>query len=131
MKLPATSVIAREKLIHYLLCKLPENDKSGFLGLAGYSLNDPERLERDIRNQILPLNAEFAERTEYGDKYRIDGELIGPNGRRLKIESIWMVETAPGVMKFVTFYQRNKYEIRAIYKNCSEIGYPPTQTSQR
>ena len=42
MKLPADAVIAREKLTRYLLRKLPENDKSGFLAMAGYTV--PSRL---------------------------------------------------------------------------------------
>ena len=104
MKLPANTVIAREKLTGYLLRKLPENDKSGFLGLAGYTLDNPERLEADLRSQILAQEADFVETTEYGDKYCIAGELMGPNGRRLKIVTVWMTENATGLTKFITLY---------------------------
>ena len=58
------------------------------------TIADPDRLETDLRSQVLSLDAEFAERTEYGHKYRICGELTGPNGRRLKVETIWMKEAA-------------------------------------
>jgi hypothetical protein len=46
--------------------------------------------------------AEFIQATEYGDKYRIRGTLIGPNGRRLKVVSFWMTEEATGQTKFLT-----------------------------
>ena len=104
MKLPLDATIAKEKLTEYLLRKLPENDKSGFLMVAGYNLDAWERLEADIRHQLLPLDAEFVETTEYGDKYRIRGSLTGPNGRELHVVSIWMREEATGLTKYVTLY---------------------------
>jgi hypothetical protein len=104
MKLPADAVIAREKLTGYLLRKLPENDKSGFLALAGYTTENRERLEADIRAQILTQEAEFVETTEYGGKYRIRGHLTGPNGRRLQVLTIWLTENATGMTKFITLY---------------------------
>ena len=104
MKLPVSAVIAREKLSGYLLRKLPENDKSGFLALAGYTAANPERLEADIRNQLLSEEAEFAEKTEYGDKYFLTGELVGPNGTKLNVVTIWMREEVTGLTKFITLY---------------------------
>ena len=104
MKLPADAVIARDKLTGYLLRKLPENDKSGFLALAGYTPETPERLEADLRAQILTQNADFIETTEYGGKYRIRADLTGPNGRRLPVLTIWLMEDATGTTKFITLY---------------------------
>ena len=104
MKLPADAVIARDKLTGYLLRKLPENDKSGFLALAGYTSEMPERLEADIRAQILVQDAEFMETTEYGRKYRIRGDVTGPNGRKLGVLTIWLTEEATGTTKFITLY---------------------------
>lgn len=104
MKLPPNTLIARAKLVDYLLRRLPENDKSGFLALAGYSANHPEALEDGLRTQLLALEAEFVESTEYGDKYCIYGALTGPNGRRLRVASFWMTEHATGITKFLTLY---------------------------
>lgn len=53
MKLPRHATIARAKLTDYLLKWRPENDKSGFLSLAGYTKDDPDRLAEDIREQLL------------------------------------------------------------------------------
>jgi len=102
MKLPANTIIARRKLDEYLLKRRAEDDKSGFLALAGYSLENAERLRSDLREQLLPLDAELFDQTEYGPKYRIRGTLIGPNGRVLRVISIWIKEDATGETKFVT-----------------------------
>ena len=50
------------------------------------------------------MNAELEETTEYGDKYRISGTLTGPNGQVRRVESIWMIEVASRLTKFITLY---------------------------
>lgn len=104
MKLPADTLIARAKLVDYLLRRLPENDKSGFLALAGYGPNNADELEAGLRTQLLTREAEFVESTEYGDKYCIRGTLTGPNGRTLRVASFWMTESTTGITKFITLY---------------------------
>lgn len=102
MKLPANTTIARRKVTEYLLCPRREDDKSGFLALAGYAPEHADQLLLDLREQLLPLDAELFDETEYGPKYRIRGTLTGPNGRALRVVSIWMKEGATGTVKFVT-----------------------------
>ncbi len=104
MKLAPDAVIARAKVAGYLLEWRPENDKSHFLGSAGYTVAHADQLVEDIRKRLLPLEAMFEDTTEYGTKYRISGALVGPNGRQLRVESIWMVEAASGLTKFITLY---------------------------
>ncbi len=103
MKLPADSEIAREKITRYLLTLRTEDDKSHFIAMAGYTLAHADKLLEDLRG-LLAKEAEFIESTEYGDKYRICGTLTGPNGRMLRVVSIWMTEEAVGRTKFVTLY---------------------------
>lgn len=104
MKLAPDALIAKVKVAGYLLKWRPENDKSHFLGSAGYTGAHADQLVDDIRRQLLPVEAMFEETTDYGTKYRISGALIGPNGRQLRVETIWMVEAASGLTKFITFY---------------------------
>ena len=104
MKLPLDSVIAKEKLTRYLHRWRPEDDKSAFLEQAGYTLEMANRLMADMREQLMPLEAELVEQTEYGLKYQIRGALTGPNGRALRIVTIWMSEEATGQTKFITLY---------------------------
>jgi hypothetical protein len=104
MKLPQDAVIPRKKISNYLLEWRPENDKSQFLARAGYTVGQAEQLAIDIRQQLLALDAEFAETTEYGDLYRIAGTLTGPNGQTLRVVSIWMIESGTNITKFITLY---------------------------
>lgn len=104
MKLPADTIIAPAKLTDYLLKPRPDHDKAGFLALAGYSLENAVRLEADIRGQLLTRDALPTNSTPYGDKVIIDGALTGPNGHTLRVRSVWMLEKATGLTKFITLY---------------------------
>lgn len=104
MKLPSTALIATEKLTGYLLRLRPEDDKSAFLAQAGYKQENADGLMADIREQLLPLEAELIGQTDYGPKYRIRDKLTGPNGRVLRVVTIWMLEEATTQTKFITLY---------------------------
>ena len=69
MKLPKNSVIGEEKIKEYLLRPRIEDDKSGFLALAGYSLEIWTRLEADLRRQIEVSDALLIRSTPYGEMY--------------------------------------------------------------
>lgn len=104
MKLPDDTLIAQEKLRQYLLALRKRNDKSQWLALAGYTLENWQVLEKDLRNQILSVDATPTENTEYGQMYEIKRKLIGPNGKNLPVCTIWMTETGTGNTKFITMY---------------------------
>ena len=73
MKLPADSVISERKLRDYLLSRRTEDDKSGFLFLAGYTGENWHQLEADIRQQIEGAEAELIRVTDYGHMYKVTG----------------------------------------------------------
>ena len=100
--LDPNAVIAEEKLKNYLLVLLPKDDKSQFLSQAGYTQDNWQQLEQDLREQILPLDAVPTTNTQYGQKYAIAGNLTGPNGKILAVRTIWIV--ASGITKFVTLF---------------------------
>jgi len=104
MKLPADTLIARRKITEYLVAWRPEDDKSAFVARAGYVPQTVDKLLSDLRMQLLPLEARLLESDEYGTKYEIRGKLTGPNGRTLRVVSIWMIEHIGGKAKFVTLY---------------------------
>lgn len=103
IKLPSDSEIARAKVTQYLLRLRDEDDKSQFLAQGGYTLAHADTLLEDLRG-LLGGQAALVQTTEYGDKYRVHGTLTGPNGRKLRVMSIWMTEEATGRTKFVTLY---------------------------
>ena len=71
MKLPEDSNIAPEKLTRYLLVPQARGDKSAYLALAGYTLDNFTTLLTDLRAQILNQDATALETTSYGQLYEI------------------------------------------------------------
>ena len=63
MRLPADTAIDADKLTRYLLLPQARGDKSAFLAQAGYTLENADQLLRDLRTQILPLDAVSLEST--------------------------------------------------------------------
>lgn len=110
MKLPADSIIARSKITDYLLLWQPRGDKSRFLQLAGYDSSRPDPLIHDLRVQVLACVAVASETTEHGQFYEIFCPLTGPNGRTLKIRTIWMKEHLSGQTKFITLIPERSRE---------------------
>jgi len=104
MKLPSNALISTEKLTNYLLTPRKRNDKSKWLGQAGYTSENWRILEDDLRNQVLPREAVLTDKSDYGDLYEIRAKLDGPNGRSLPVCTIWMVEKATDITKFITMY---------------------------
>ncbi len=102
MKLPADSLIAGDKLTRYLLVSQAHGDKSVFLAQVGYTLGNADDLLRDLRLQILSLDAQPLETNQFGEYYEIRGPLTGPNGGTLAVRTIWMTEHLSGITKFVT-----------------------------
>lgn len=100
MFLSRNATIAQEKLTQYLLVPLPKDDKSKFLQQAGYTLDNWQLLEADLRSQVLTKPADFLGQTPYGKKYQIHAILTGLNGVKLEITTIWMVTDQQ--TKFVT-----------------------------
>ncbi len=92
MKLPENTLIAQDKLTQYLLVKKKRNDKSQWLAQAGYTINNWQLLEYDLRTQILSLDALQIDDINYGTMYEIRGKLTGPNGIDLLVCTVWMTE---------------------------------------
>ncbi len=102
MKLSPDAIIPLEKATHYLLVPQARGDKSGFLAIAGYTLADAGQLLRDLRTQILPMEATPQRSDKFGQFYEIRGKLTGSNGTTISVRTIWMTEHLSGITKFVT-----------------------------
>ena len=108
MRLPADTTIAEDKLAHYLLLPQARGDKSTFLARAGYTRENADQLLRDLRAQILPLEAVALESNKFGRYYEIRGTLTGPTGVPLAVCTIWMTEHLSGATVFVTLIQAKR-----------------------
>lgn len=103
---PESAIIEPVKLRDYLLSfDHPDGQgKARYLARLGYTRERWEQLARDLRQQILPLEARPTRRSPWGMKYEILGVLRGPNGRAAAIRSIWIVlhgDTRPRLVTLI------------------------------
>ena len=105
MKLSSkTAIIAPEKLRDYVL-NLAHSDgksKARFLSEMGYDQVTWQILEKDLREQHLTIEAFPGKKSIYGMKFEIVAPLVGPNGEKRWIRSIWMIRKGENVARFVT-----------------------------
>jgi hypothetical protein len=102
MKLPASSIIAREKVTEYLLVRQSRNDKSAFLEKGGYSSGNPDALIVGLAALKEQGDATPLDNNQFGIYYEVVGVLLGPKGIGLRVKTIWMTEHLSGVTKFIT-----------------------------
>jgi hypothetical protein len=100
MRITARQIfIAEEKITKYLLVKKTKNDKSGFLYLLGYSLENWHDLLVDIKEVALNHELVLERISEFGDLYSIKGKL-----KNKRIVTIWVQEIDNEVYRFITLY---------------------------
>jgi hypothetical protein len=85
--------IDRRKLRDYALN--PEHEtgryKAAFFAQMGYTAENWQRLEQDIREQHLDQLAEMGQPSAYGRKYTITAPIQGPRGRARQVTTVWIV----------------------------------------
>ena len=98
--------IDAEKLRGYLLSPTHPvgRFKARFFTALGYSADEWQTFEADLRIQHLSQNAEPGEATPYGQPYTIRAILTGPNGTSASVVSIWFIRSSTNTPHFVTAY---------------------------
>ena len=76
--------------------------KAAFFAQMGYDANNWQLLERDIREQHLTEYAERGSASSFGIKYNITALLIGPNGERRWLTTVWIFRSGTAVADLVT-----------------------------
>ena len=98
-----TVIIPPEKLTDYLLKWRAKSDKSQFLSQAGFTLNNPEVLEKALQQLIAGNDAIYDLTNEFGDYYIVEGHLMGENGISLGVITVWIVKPPKeNIYRFVT-----------------------------
>ncbi len=108
MKLPnsESAIIPREKIAHYLLdLKHPSGrGKAIFFRNYGFKSEDWHIFEDALRTHIqLSIVTDFL-KTNYGDKYILEGDILTPDGNVLHIRSIWIMPFESSAPILVTAY---------------------------
>lgn len=104
MKIRVPIVVDPAKLTQYLLVYGGENDKSGCLSGLGYSLENWQELEADIRKIALENEAVFQGPAKVGgDLYKVRGQLRGWG-----VVTGWLLADEAQAFRFVTLFPMKK-----------------------
>ncbi|PJB50723.1 MAG: hypothetical protein CO103_01730 [Chloroflexi bacterium CG_4_9_14_3_um_filter_45_9] len=100
------------KLKDYVLCDTHPigRFKAALFQQMGYGQENWEQFTEDIRTQHLSLDAKLGEKTKYGQKYIIVGDIKGPNGKVKRLKSIWIILVGEDFPRFITIYPEEEYE---------------------
>ena len=78
--------------------------KARFFAALGYTADEWQALEADLRIQHLSQPAEPGARLVHGQSYTIRAILKGPNGEAAAVVSVWFIRSGSDVPHFVTAY---------------------------
>jgi uncharacterized protein DUF6883 len=108
VKLPGCgrAVVDAAKLRDYLLSEAHPvgRFKAVFFRSLGYEQTDWEQLETDLRRLALTQPAVPRDRNPYGRKYEVYGILTGPEGKRARVTTVWIVLDGEDFPRLVTAY---------------------------
>ena len=108
MELPNKSraYVPLEKLTDYLLSETHAvgKSKARYFRSYGFHAGSAHNLAQGLLEIAQNAQVETFERSPYGTKYVLDGELQTPNGVMIQVRTIWIVENNMEVPRFVTAY---------------------------
>lgn len=103
---PDTAIIEEEKLSNYLLNPTHRRggSKAKQLLSMGYSCDEWQRLEADLRNQHLIAEVDRQSDSDDGKRYEIVAPLRGPNGGQIAFRSIWQIDIGTDRPRLITIH---------------------------
>ena len=104
MIMPPNLVIQDQKITNYLLVYQPKDDKSEYLALAGYNVQNWQTLKGDILEAVDGSDVAEVTPTDWGTPFKVKSQWNGPNERLLKVITIWQQDEGADVVKFITLY---------------------------
>ena len=72
------------------------------LSRLGFTAENWESLDLELRRMAVHETAELGELTPFGQKYVIRAPLLGPKGLRAEIRSVWIILHGEQVPRLVT-----------------------------
>ncbi|HTR00715.1 MAG TPA: hypothetical protein VMH83_12015 [Candidatus Acidoferrum sp.] len=98
-------LVERHKILDYLLSPVHTvgQFKAEFFQSLGYHQLLWRLLERDLRG-VLANGLQAAGESDFGTKYTASGLITGPNGKQAWVLTVWIVQPATNVLRFVTAY---------------------------
>lgn len=106
MKIPNSdrAIIETSKLTEYLLNTEHKRggSKAKLLSQCGYSLDNWQQLEADIRKFHLSVDVNIIKETSYGTRYEISANLITPINRELPVKTVWQIDLGTDFPRLIT-----------------------------
>jgi hypothetical protein len=106
MKIPNSdrAVIEPSKLTEYLLNTEHKRGgaKAKLLIQFGYSIDNWQQLEIDIRRFHLTEDVNLITETAYGNRYQISANLITPIDRPLLVKTVWQIDINTDFPRLIT-----------------------------
>jgi glucose-6-phosphate 1-dehydrogenase len=106
MKIPNAdrAVIEPAKLSEYLLNTEHQRGgaKAKLLIYFGYSPENWQQLEADIRRYHLDVDVNMVTETAYGVRYEVSTDLLTPIHRKLRVKTVWQIDTGTDFPRFIT-----------------------------
>ena len=100
------AIIEAGKLQDYILSPMHPVGrlKAAFFQKLGYSTENWEIFEQQLRELVLSENVSKIENTHYGQKFIVGGQLGSPIGKKVQVITVWIILKGENVPKFVTAY---------------------------
>ena len=96
MKLPrcAEAYASLRKVTAYLLATDHPvgGPKARYFVSRGYILEDPRRFEDAVKDLACSGTVTKTESSRWGTKYVVEGELSAPDGRPMRLCTVWMIK---------------------------------------
>lgn len=109
MKIPNANraVIDIRKLTDYALN--PDHPEGGdkarvFAAALGFTADNSELLENALLNAVQSDDAIIGKKNAYGQRYRVDFEITGPNGKTAIVRSGWIIRFDEDFPRLATVY---------------------------
>ncbi len=98
--------IPEAKVVKYLLSSTHRAGKSkaAFFTSIGFVAERWEELAAALRRHAVENTVSQFEETAFGIRYVVDGLLMAPHARRVKIRSVWFVDKGTDRLRFITAY---------------------------
>ena len=108
MKVPNADAakVDRDKLERYLLSLAHPigRSKARFLHAAGFGESNVAALAEALKEIAQTEEIVAVASSPHGAKYIVDGLLTTPSGSRVRLRTVWIVETGEDYPRFVTGY---------------------------
>ena len=108
MKLPNSDkvIISREKLTDYILSETHSTGKfkARFFRTLGFNETNVSIFERALRTIANSEETKDTSTSVYGTKYVLDGKVVTPSGKTIKLRTIWIIEKGQNRPRFITVY---------------------------